>query len=294
MNRIDFSHPGGFPLETDTLNFLQASLAKPISALTGLGGENYIVSGATQSGDNISDGWVVIKGELLPFKGGITQMNVTVVEISQEATFMDGAIHPIYFTRQVQLCASGTVGSIPFASILRMNNLQEQKIQIDDLLDKNKKHENLLQERQHAAAVLENRVIELEKCRIIKGMIMAWSGSINAIPMGWKLCDLLKDKFILGAGGSYALGTTGGTATHTLTVEEMPEHHHQQASDFSNYDTNSGTWHNPSTPSFAAVNTGFENRLGAQKNATTFKTGGSKPHNNMPPYYALAYIEYIG
>lgn len=36
----------------------------------------------------------------------------------------------------------------------------------------------------------------------------------------------VKDRFLIGAGGSYTLGSTGGSATHTLTVAEMPAHTH--------------------------------------------------------------------
>ena len=36
----------------------------------------------------------------------------------------------------------------------------------------------------------------------------------------------IKDRFLIGAGGSYSLGSTGGSATHTLTVAEMPAHGH--------------------------------------------------------------------
>ena len=39
----------------------------------------------------------------------------------------------------------------------------------------------------------------------------------------------IKDRFLIGAGGSYALGSTGGSATHTLTVDEMPAHSHGAA-----------------------------------------------------------------
>ena len=65
MNRIDFSYTGGFPLETDTLDFLQKSMTGPINALTWLGGDNYIISGITDDGHHTTDGWVVISGEIL-------------------------------------------------------------------------------------------------------------------------------------------------------------------------------------------------------------------------------------
>ena len=36
----------------------------------------------------------------------------------------------------------------------------------------------------------------------------------------------IQGKFLLGASNSYNIGTTGGTATHTLTIDEMPNHNH--------------------------------------------------------------------
>lgn len=36
----------------------------------------------------------------------------------------------------------------------------------------------------------------------------------------------ITDRFLIGAGESYSLGSTGGSATHTLTVAEMPAHSH--------------------------------------------------------------------
>jgi microcystin-dependent protein len=109
------------------------------------------------------------------------------------------------------------------------------------------------------------------------GGIILWSG--NVVPAGWALCDGgggtpdLRDRFIVGAGASYALGDTGGEAFHTLTIAEMPSH------------THGGT---------AAVHPGpnAADGVGASKawNQPTAATGGGQPHENRPPYYALAYI----
>ncbi len=38
--------------------------------------------------------------------------------------------------------------------------------------------------------------------------------------------EQLKDKFLLGAGESYSIGTTGGESTHVLTYNELPTHGH--------------------------------------------------------------------
>jgi len=55
------------------------------------------------------------------------------------------------------------------------------------------------------------------------GGIIIWSGSSASIPSGWLLCDGssstpdLRDRFVVGAGSTYAVGATGGTNTATTS-----------------------------------------------------------------------------
>lgn len=64
------------------------------------------------------------------------------------------------------------------------------------------------------------------------GVILLWSGSIASIPTGWLLCNGssgtpdLRDKFVVGAGSTYAVGATGGSATTTLAEANLPSHTH--------------------------------------------------------------------
>ena len=64
------------------------------------------------------------------------------------------------------------------------------------------------------------------------GLIVMWSGSIASIPTGWALCDGtsgrpdLRDRFIVGAGNTYAVGATGGANSVTLTTDQIPSHSH--------------------------------------------------------------------
>jgi len=57
-----------------------------------------------------------------------------------------------------------------------------------------------------------------------KGMIVPYYGVLADIPIGWALCDGtngtpdLRGKFVLGGGGDYTLGATGGATSHTHTA----------------------------------------------------------------------------
>ena len=53
----------------------------------------------------------------------------------------------------------------------------------------------------------------------VSGMIMLWSGSTSSVPSGWVLCNgsngtpNLRDRFVVGAGSSYAVNAQGGSNT---------------------------------------------------------------------------------
>lgn len=347
MNRIDFSNPGGFPLDTDTLDFLQKSYTDPIKELAKLGGNNYIISGVEDDGAKTTDGWVVIDGDIMPFKGDPKQSTVVIVNTSEPVDFENESEREVYFTRYATFGVS--LESIPFASLARMSDLQMQKKRADDLRAEHEAHKEHVVKRTgelqaahdahkehvtkrtdelqaahqaHKVEVikktaelqtahealkshvsdktsdlktahesLQYRVAKLEKGQFIRGMIMAWSGSIYSIPYGWRLCSYLADKFILGAGGTCSIGDTGGKKEHTLTVDEMPAHYHRQGSE--DEDCNFGGGKPTGIRHFGAQGyNGFTTNYYDYVHTST--VGGNKPHPNMPPYYALAYIEYVG
>jgi hypothetical protein len=74
---------------------------------------------------------------------------------------------------------------------------------------------------------------------LVAGMIIHWYGLAASCPAGWAICDGtngtpdLRDRFIVGAGNTYALSDSGGSASQTITVDahvlstsEMPAHSH--------------------------------------------------------------------
>ena len=83
----------------------------------------------------------------------------------------------------------------------------------------------------------------------------------------------IKDRFLLACGDSYSNGATGGEATHTLTVNEIPAHSHSLKRG-----TDGNSW-------FGL--TGKEPSADPPYAVSTSETGGGQAHNNMPPYLAV-------
>lgn len=142
-----------------------------------------------------------------------------------------------------------------------------------------------------------------------KGGVIMWSGSVGTIPAGWALCDGdngtpdLRDRFVVGAGSGYTVAATGGEASHSLTINEMPSHthiqdahthvqnpHQHQIATSSGDTTGSGYIPNNSTvptPNVWSENSTATNQSTA---ATNQNSGSGQAHENRPPYYALAFI----
>ena len=130
------------------------------------------------------------------------------------------------------------------------------------------------------------------------GMIILWSGSIGSIPTGWALCNGssgtpdLRDRFVVAAGSTYAVGATGGSAdavvvshTHTATVTD-PGHLHNPSTTFLSSNVGSTA---AAVGSSGQYNTTIATATtGITVSNTT--TGVSATNANLPPYYALAYI----
>ena len=90
--------------------------------------------------------------------------------------------------------------------------------------------------------------------------------------------EQIKDCFLLGAGGNYDVLSTGGEATHTLTVDEIPPHRHKMKAE-----STSG--------SLDYVLTDLKGYTKEYQNYRDLPyldyTGGGAAHNNMPPYLAV-------
>ena len=131
------------------------------------------------------------------------------------------------------------------------------------------------------------------------GGIIMWSGSIATIPAGWLLCNGtsgtpdLRNRFVVGAGSTYAVAATGGSAdaivvshTHTATVTD-PGHNHQFKG--GTYNNSEGAGPNSiANTANSLSDTTASNTTGITVSNST--TGSSGTNANLPPYYSLAFI----
>lgn len=144
-----------------------------------------------------------------------------------------------------------------------------------------------------------------------------WSGTTSDVPSGWTLCDGndvdgqsvpdLRDRFVVGAGGKYTDGETGGEDSVSLTESEMPSHRHGAG----NYETStdgshshnvnelgvSGTTDGAVSYDDSVVDSGNLNPSTSSDgdhshsiSGSSSYTGGDQSHENRPSYYSVAFI----
>jgi hypothetical protein len=134
----------------------------------------------------------------------------------------------------------------------------------------------------------------------VAGMIMLWSGSSATIPTGWLLCDGssstpdLRNRFVVGATSTYAVGATGGSAdaivvshTHTATVTDSGHTHTTGTTGTTTVGDGQGGGSRVYPTGTGGTTTGTATTGITVANSTT---GSSGTNANLPPYYALCYI----
>ena len=134
-------------------------------------------------------------------------------------------------------------------------------------------------------------------------VIMTFESEDPNVLYSWQTWERTANgRFLLGAGDSYAAGGTGGAATHTLTVDEMPSHRHTPTDTRFYFTTNQPT--GSDAVARVQVTTSSSSKvyvMGGNANASdvigntggitesqyTAYAGSGQPHNNMPPYLAV-------
>lgn len=88
----------------------------------------------------------------------------------------------------------------------------------------------------------------------------------------------ITDRFLYGS-GSKEIGSTGGEERHTLIIDEIPAHTHDSTWSYRNGNVINQTYNG------FVLSEATAQRHGSY--ISVLNTGGSKSHNNMPPYTVI-------
>ena len=138
------------------------------------------------------------------------------------------------------------------------------------------------------------------------GGIIMWYGSTGTIPSGWSLCDgttvngyatpNLRDRFVIGAGNSYAVNATGGSTTDTVNISGS-DTVNISASDNVTISGTTGTVQQTGGSAYTSMYSQANHTHSFSGSATvnitasdTVNISGSDTVNTIPPYHALCYI----
>ena len=155
------------------------------------------------------------------------------------------------------------------------------------------------------------------------GLISIWSGSLDALPEDWTLCDGtngapdLRDKFVVGAGSTYAVDATGGSKdavvvshNHTVTINEKTgltgwwDFKNRGGSSYATpilANSSGGKCTHTNRSNSGSYGEGYRGEGGSgssranlnvnhNHSGTVASKGVAGTDKNLPPYFALCYI----
>lgn len=299
MDRQNYEAEDRFPLSTQALTFMQ-DMVMATAQLALIGGDNYILSGCTVSGNNVSDGIIVIKGEIMPFKGGVALKTITIVEETIPVS-ANGITFKNARVRRYAKFATGLGANYFLWTFFKPLQTNKQ-----------------LQTAKATIKYVDDEIAKIQKGSIPTGVIVMWSGSISDIPAGWQLCNgtpigntgkntpNLSGRFIVAYSPEKRLGYDSlkegskypDEYNMTLKKEHMPPHNHEMPE--SSYEVAAGEYglmRKSISGEKVTAKGGDDGSSGSEpdilnppKSVALKKEGEGRAFDIRPPYYVLAFI----
>lgn len=269
---------GGFPMTTETLEFLQNSYAKPIEALTNLTGDGVILEGIINTSGTFSSGYLVKNKEIIPFISSPFNTEFYIQEHTEKVPYNqdennDGELDlkDAYVTRYastIQTEGDTLIDTVTFSSLTRLAETRQPI----------------------GSAILWFDAENIPKFyRVMDGT----GGTVNGAPA----IDL-RDKFIKMAGSEGEAGFSSGSRTKTLGASNLPPHSHTTPSINVTGTFGTGGARSDGGNDYLKNNdgdgAGKTKTFSAPAGNTGTGTGTAEPFNIEPNYYTAIWIQYIG
>ncbi|MDH6309414.1 microcystin-dependent protein [Dysgonomonas sp. PFB1-18] len=285
MNKVNIIAKDDFPMDSDGMDFIQKMIHQ-VYKLARLGGGDYILEGCNEVGGVVSDGQMVISGELVEFKGGQKQDYIVIIEtretIHDEEETGEIIEYPEAYVSRYATFAND--GKLKWEGMKRIVTNQELEERLDAITGD------------------------------APGMVKMWAGKESKIPADYILCDGrvllnneypelyealdgiygiegntgfkipdMRDRFVVGHNNQNedykSIGNKGGAVEITPSVEQLPPHGHKFRG--ARYDANNWRGTGDPTGSYTVY---------YDDNSITEQTGEGKPIDIRPPYFVIAYI----
>lgn len=106
----------------------------------------------------------------------------------------------------------------------------------------------------------------------------------------WEIDTTLQGRTLIGSGGSYTFGSTGGSATHTNTINEMVAHEHDQRLNVANGNSIGALVYNSTGGTSTGVfMTGGDYTTTAKGRIRTYAEGSGQSYSILNPYTVVNY-----